>query len=73
MFNAKFNYKSDPRHANDLWKCNSCQSAIESQDHVLWCPSYSSLREGKNIDDDEDLSEYLKKVLIIRDKLNLIK
>ena len=73
MFNAKFNYKSDPRHSNKLWKCNSCQSGIESQDHVLWCPSYSSLREGKNIDNDEDLAEYLKNVLIIRDKLNLIK
>ena len=73
MFNVKFNYKSDPRHSNKLWKCNSCQSGIESQDHVLWCPSYSSLREGKNIDNDEDLAEYLKNVLIIRDKLNLIK
>ena len=73
MFNVKFNYKSDKQYSQDLWKCNSCQSSIETQEHVLFCPSYATLREGKNINDDKDLSEYLKKVLIIREKLNLTK
>ena len=73
MFNVKFNYKSDKQYSNDLWKCSSCQSCIETQEHVLYCPSYATLREGKDINDDKDLSEYLKKVLIIREKLNLTK
>ena len=73
MFNVKFNYKSDPKHSNDLWKCSSCQTSIETQDHVLWCPSYSILREEKDISNDKDLTDYLKQVLIIREKLNLTK
>ena len=73
MFYVKFNYKSDPKHSSDLWKCSSCQTSIETQDHVLWCPSYAALREGKDIKNDGDLAEYLKKVLIVRDSLNLTK
>ena len=71
MFNAKFNYKSDKQYSHELWKCSSCQSSIETQEHVLFCPAYATLREGKNIDDDKDLSDYLKKVLLIRENLNL--
>ena len=73
MPNIKFNYKNDKQFMQDLWKCDSCQTCIESQNHVLFCPSYSTLREDKNLDSDEDLSDYLKKVLIIREKLNLTK
>ena len=73
MFNVKFNYKSDKQYSHDLWQCSSCQSSIETQDHVLFCPSYATLREGKDIGNDKDLSDYLKKVLIIREKLNLTK
>ena len=56
-----------------IWKCDSCQSSIETQDHVLWCLSYSTIREDKDISNDNDLANYLKQVLIIRDKLNLTK
>ena len=73
MYNAKFNYKSNERHANDLWQCSSCQSAIETQEHVLFCGAYATLREQKDLNSDKDLAEYLRKVLIIREKLNLIK
>ena len=73
MFDAKYNYKSDKTYSAELWRCESCQSCIETQDHVLYCPSYTTLREGKDINCDQDLSEYLKKVLIIRSRLNLTK
>ena len=73
MFNVKFIYKSDPKYSSELWKCSSCQSAIETQNHVLFCPAYSTLREGKDVNNDKDLTDYLKKVLIIRDKLSLTK
>ena len=71
--NCKFNYKSDPKYSSELWRCNSCLSCIDSQQHVMICPAYAPLREGKNVDDDKDLSEYLMKVLIIRGKLEIIK
>ena len=73
MMDFKFNYKSNPSHSKERWKCDSCQSAIESQDHILWCPAYIELREGKSLQSDKDLVEYFKSVMKIRDKLNLKK
>ena len=73
MTDVKFNYRSNKKYSSDLWKCDSCMSAIETQDHILWWPSYSGLREGKNLSDDKDLTDYFRKVLIIRDRLNISK
>ena len=73
MLNFKFNYKSDPKNSACLWNCDSCQSAIETQDHILWCPSYSELREGKDLKNDKDIIDYFEKVLKIREKLKLTK
>ena len=71
MLDAKMNYSA--QHEKELWKCDSCRSAIESQSHLLFCPAYASLREGKSLKNDEDLIEYIQNVLRIRTKLNLRK
>ena len=73
MTNVKFNYKNNPVNLATLWRCESCQSAIETQGHILWCPAYSELREGKDVNNDEHLVEYVRKVLQIRDNLKLTK
>ena len=73
IFDFKFNYKNNPQHSKELWKCDSCQSAIETQDHILWCPAYVALREGKSLKSDKDLVEYFVSVMKIREKLNLKK
>ena len=73
MFDVKWNYKSDPQNMRDLWRCDSCKSNIETQKHILWCPAYVDLRAGKNLKEDKDLIEYMKKVLSIREKLKIIK
>ena len=73
MLDVKFNYKNDKKYASELWKCDSCQTDIESQNHVLWCPVYKDLREGKDINNNKDLIEYMKKVISIRDKLKMTK
>ena len=73
MYNVSFNFKNQGNNANNLWQCSSCQSSIETQDHVLYCPAYSQLREGKKLESDNDLTSYLMKVLVIREKLNLVK
>ena len=49
MLDVKFNYKHMPQNEKSLWKCDSCQTSIESQSHIMWCPSYSELRIGKDI------------------------
>ena len=73
MLNTKFNYKNEPAYRAALWLCHSCQSSIETQSHILWCPAYAELREGKDINSDKDLIEYIKNVLEFRDKLKITK
>ena len=73
MFDVKWNYKNNPKFSHDLWRCDSCQSNIETQNHILWWLAYSELRNGKDINQDQDLIEYMKQVLKIRDKLNITK
>ena len=73
MMEFKFNYKNDKKNSSELWNCDSCQSAIETQDHILWCPAYTSLRADKSLDNDEDLIKYFTQVMKIREKLKLKK
>ena len=73
MLDFKFNYKNDKTHSKELWNCDSCQSAIKSQDHILWYPAYVSLRDGKSLDNDNDLIKYFTEVMKIREKLKLKK
>ena len=65
MLNFKFNYKNDTKNSRELWKCDSFQSAIESQDHILWCPAYVDLRDGKSLENDKDLIDYYSAVMKI--------
>ena len=49
MTDVKFNFKNDKKFTNELWKCDSCMTAIESQSQILWCPAYQDLRSGKSL------------------------
>ena len=73
MTNVKFNYKNNPVNRATLWQCDSCQSAIDTQSHILWCPAYSELRWGKDISNDKHLIDYVRKVIEIRDNLKIAK
>jgi hypothetical protein len=68
MMPAKLNMKSDPKFAGKLWKCDQCQK-LDSQSHILWCPFFAPLREGRDINDDKDLVDYFTKVFKIREDL----
>ena len=68
MYDVSFNYRSDPKNSADLWKCDSCMSGhIQTQSHILFCEAFADLRK------DKDLVNYMKNVLIIREKLDLLK
>ena len=67
MFPCKMNYQSDPSNKKDIWRCDDCRN-IDTQAHILWCPEYKKLREGKSLDNDKDLIEYYQKVFSIRSK-----
>ena len=66
MLPAKFNMKSSPKFSNESWKCDFCKK-IDSQSHIMWCPSFAPLREGRNINDDKDLVDYIQQVFKIRE------
>jgi hypothetical protein len=66
MINVKMNMKSNAKYADALWKCDDCMS-MDSQSHILWCPAYAPLREGKNLSNDMDLVNYYQAVIKIRD------
>ena len=70
LFEAKANFKNKPQYKGNLL-CDSCMSKIDENTHVLFCPSYSTLREGKSLNNDLDLANYLQKVVEIRSKLQL--
>ena len=62
----KMNQQSNKTFAKQLWKCSECGN-IDTQSHVLWCPYFASLREGKSLDNDLDLINYFKQVFKIRE------
>ena len=63
------NFKGDPSYKSNEWKCNVCQ-VLDTQEHIMWCPAYSSLRNGKDLKKDKDLVDYFRKVISIRNKDN---
>ena len=71
LFEAKSNFKHKPDYKKEKYLCDSCESEIDVNTHVLFCPSYSMLREERNLHDDGDLANYLQKVLEIRTNLRL--
>ena len=63
--NVQMNYKGDKKFATNLWKCISCLNQ-DTESHLLWCPEYSNLREGINLENDSDLCVYLQKIFSLR-------
>ena len=68
---VKLNYSNDPRNVRSSWRCDSCQSSVDSMAHVLRCPSYAKLRENKDLGSNQDLANYIHDVLKIRSKLEI--
>ena len=74
MVDVKMNFMNDPKYSSEIWRCDSCKTgAIESQSHVLHCQAYKKLREGKDLNNDKDVADYFRGVLLIRSKLDLLK
>ena len=74
MYDVSFNYRSDPKNAAELWRCDSCMSGhIQTQSYILYCEAFADLRKDRDLNSDKDLVDYMKSVLIIREKLDLLK
>ena len=65
---CKLNQSSDRRNKETLWRCQC--GYIDSQSHILYCPLYQDLREGKDINSDVDIADYFKEVIRIRQEMD---
>ena len=68
---SKMNFKNKYEYKCEKYMCDSCQSEIDENTHVLFCHSYKNLRDGLDMNNDRDLAQYLQKVMNIRMKLRL--
>jgi hypothetical protein len=66
MINANMNMKNNSKYSMDIWRCDDCRS-MDSQSHIIWCPAYAGLREGKDLSCDQDLVTYYQQVLKLRE------
>ena len=60
MFKCKMNFMNDPVYKAEMWRCNSCETCIDSQSHILYCQAYKEQREGKSMTSDEDIVNYFR-------------
>ena len=66
---VKMNQKNNAEYSAALWKCEEC-GMQDTNIHLLSCSGYESLRDGKDLDCDKQLCQYLQKIFILRnDKL----
>ena len=66
MLKTKMNMKHNENFAQKLWKCDYCQ-CMDSQAHIIWCPAFGPLREGKDLSNNLDLVHYYQNVMKIRE------
>ena len=65
-----FNFKNKKEYADRSWFCISCNAAIDTFSHSLWCVAHEDLREGRDLENDKDLVWYVSKVLSRRESWN---
>ena len=61
------NFKGNPNYKSNDWKCQDC-NVLDTQEHIVRCPLYKSLRTDKDLSSDKDLIDYFRKVIDLRNK-----
>ena len=65
---VQMNFKGHPAYKANGWKCNHC-NVPDTQEHIVECEKYQSLRENLNLDSDKGLVDYFRKVMDARQTL----
>ena len=68
---VKMNQKSNKSYADALWRCDEC-GLQDTNSHLLWCAGYEALRDGKDLENDKQLCDYLHKVFLARNEKLLV-
>ena len=64
----KTHFKSDPVFTEELWSCKEC-SLLQTSFHLIHkCVLYDDEREGLDLDEDEDLVFFLRRILERRER-----
>ena len=66
MIEVKNNFRGG--RTTEKLMCDACKTNIETQDHILFCQAYSDLREDIDLQRDPDLVNYVRQVLVRREK-----
>ena len=64
---VKMNQKSNKAYEDALWRCEDC-GLQDTNSHLLWCSGYEIPRDGKDLDDDKQLCEYLHRIFLLRNE-----
>ena len=63
------NYSHSRRYKATGWRCQACVSQVrEDQDHMGLCQGYSDLRQGLDLDRDDDMVEFFRLVMTRREQ-----
>ena len=60
---VRMNFMNDKDFSRQSWVCLGCHTHLDTQNHIMACPSYADLRVGKNLDDDTGLVSYFTDVI----------
>ena len=62
------NFKAVPEFKKKGWKCEAC-GELDTQEHIMVCPSYLHLRSDKVLSNDTDVVEYFGQIIHIRESM----
>ena len=70
MNEIKGNFKNDTKYKNSGVMCVACGMAEEVNSHVMVCPEYEDLRQGRDFSKNQDLVSYFRKVMTRRETIS---
>ena len=69
MLHVAGNYSHNNKYQATGWQCQACVLQVrEDQDHLSVCQGYSDLRQGLDLENDDDLVEFFRQVMARRER-----
>ena len=61
---VKMHFQSDTKFAKELWSCWDCEDyQIDSLAHIQRCSVYADLRHDLDLEEDQDLVTFFRRVI----------
>ena len=69
MVDLKANFKNKPAFRKDGWICEGCPKEVGTNVHVMSCETYQIISDGKDLEKDKDLVEFVRELLKVLEYL----